>query len=160
MVLLSSMVITPSFDTFSIASATSCPTPSSPAEMAATLAMCSFPFTFWLILEIASTAQSVAFFIPFLKMMGFAPASRFFIPALIIACARTVAVVVPSPATSLVLVATSFTSCAPMFSNGSSSSISFAMVTPSLVMSGAPNDLSSTTFLPLGPKVTLTVSAS
>ena len=30
-----------------------------------------------------------------------------------IACARTVAVVVPSPATSLVLVATSFTSCAP-----------------------------------------------
>src|SRR5579864_3936505 len=32
------------------------------------------------------------------------------------ACARTVAVVVPSPATSLVLLATSRTICAPMFS--------------------------------------------
>lgn len=77
-----------------------------------------------------------------------------------VAWARTVAVVVPSPAASLVLVATSFTSCAPMFSNGSASSISFAMVTPSLVMSGAPKDLSRTTFLPFGPNVTLTVSAN
>ena len=160
MVLDSSMVITPLLLTFSIASATSCPTASSPAEIAATLAMCSLPFTFWLILPMVSTAHAVAFFIPFLRMMGLAPAARFFIPAFTIACARTVAVVVPSPATSLVLVATSFTSCAPMFSNASSSSISFAMVTPSLVIRGAPKDLSSTTFLPLGPKVTLTVSAS
>ena len=68
--------------------------------------------------------------------------------------------VVPSPATSLVLVATSFTSWAPMFSNGSSSSTSRAMVTPSLVMVGAPNFLSMTTLRPLGPSVTLTVSAS
>ena len=154
------MVITPSPLTFSMASATSCPTSSSPAEIAATLAICSLPFTFWLILEIASTAQSVAFFIPFLKMIGFAPAARFFIPPLTMACASTVAVVVPSPATSLVLVATSFTSCAPMFSKASASSISFAMVTPSLVIRGAPNDLSRTTFLPLGPRVTLTVSDS
>ena len=160
MVLLSSMVITPSLETFSIASATRLPTSSSPAEMVATLAMCSLPFTLELIFAMAATAQSVAFFIPFLKIMGFAPASRFFIPALIIACARTVAVVVPSPATSFVLVATSLTNWAPMFSNGSSSSISFAMVTPSLVIRGAPKDLSSTTFLPLGPSVTLTVSAS
>src|SRR5262245_42969695 len=43
-----------------------------------------------------------------------------------------------------------------MFSNLSSSSISFATVTPSLVMRGAPNDLSSTTFRPFGPSVTLT----
>ena len=93
-------------------------------------------------------------------MIGLAPASRFFIPSLTIACARTVAVVVPSPATSLVLVATSFTSCAPIFSKASSSSISLAMVTPSLVIRGAPKDLSSTTFLPFGPKVTLTVSAN
>ena len=47
-----------------------------------------------------------------------------------------------------------------MFSNPSSSSISFAIVTPSFVISGAPNDLSNTTFLPLGPSVTFTVSAS
>ena len=118
------------------------------------------PSTGELIFLIASTAASVAFFIPFLKMIGLAPAARFLIPSLIIACARTVAVVVPSPATSLVFVATSLTSCAPMFSNASSSSISFAIVTPSFVISGAPYDLSSTTFLPLGPSVTLTVSAS
>ena len=68
--------------------------------------------------------------------------------------------VVPSPATSLVLVATSLTSWAPMFSKGSSSSTSRAMVTPSLVMVGAPNFFSITTLRPLGPRVTLTVSAS
>src|SRR5512140_3109473 len=72
--------------------------------------------------------------------------------------ASTVAVVVPSPATSEVLLATSFTICAPMFSNLSSSWISLATVTPSLVMFGAPNDLSSTTLRPLGPRVTVTAS--
>ena len=46
-----------------------------------------------------------------------------------------------------------------MFSNLSSNSISLATETPSLVTVGAPNDLSKTTFLPLGPKVTLTASA-
>ena len=97
---------------------------------------------------------------PFLKMIGLAPAARFFIPALTIACASTVAVVVPSPAASLVFVATSLTSCAPIFSNLSSSSISLAIVTPSLVISGAPYDLSRTTLRPLGPSVTLTVLAS
>jgi hypothetical protein len=54
------------------------------------------------------------------------------------ACARTTAVVVPSPATSLVFEAASRTICAPMFSNLSESSISLATVTPSLVMRGAP----------------------
>ena len=62
-----------------------------------------------------------------------------------IACASTVAVVVPSPATSLVAVATSRTSWAPWFSKTSSTSISRAIVTPSFVMVGAPNFLSSTT---------------
>src|SRR5271157_2392953 len=74
-------------------------------------------------------------------------------------CARTVAVVVPSPATSEVLEATSRTICAPMFSSGSFSSISFATVTPSLVISGEPNFFSITTLRPLGPRVTLTASA-
>src|SRR4030095_1666541 len=76
------------------------------------------------------------------------------------ACARTVAVVVPSPAMSDVLLATSRTICAPMFSSGSLRSISFATVTPSLVMVGDPNFLSRTTFRPLGPSVTFTASAS
>src|SRR5689334_8272354 len=47
-----------------------------------------------------------------------------------------------------------------MFSNGSWSSISLAMVTPSLVMVGGPNFLSSTTLRPRGPSVILTASAS
>src|SRR5664279_2551049 len=74
--------------------------------------------------------------------------------------ARMVAVVVPSPATSLVLEATSRTICAPMFSSGSLSSISLATVTPSLVMVGPPNFFSRITLRPLGPRVTLTASAS
>ncbi len=72
------------------------------------------------------------------------------------AWARTVAVVVPSPATSDVLDATSLTSWAPMFSQGSLSSTSLATVTPSLVLVGEPNFLSRTMFLPRGPSVALT----
>jgi hypothetical protein len=45
-------------------------------------------------------------------------------------------VVVPSPATSEVLEATSRTIWAPMFSSASFNSISFATVTPSLVIRG------------------------
>ena len=56
------------------------------------------------------------------------------------ACASTVAVVVPSPALSLVFEATSRTICAPMFSSLGPSSISLATVTPSLVTTGAPDD--------------------
>src|SRR5918994_2611673 len=47
-----------------------------------------------------------------------------------------------------------------MFSHGSSSSISLAIVTPSFVIVGAPHFLSSTTFWPLGPSVIATASAS
>src|SRR5204862_663056 len=75
------------------------------------------------------------------------------------ACARTVAVVVPSPATSDVLLATSFTIWAPMFSSASFSSISLATVTPSLVIVGDPNFVSRMTFRPRGPRVTFTALA-
>ena len=47
-----------------------------------------------------------------------------------------------------------------MFSNGSSSSTSRAIETPSLVMVGAPNFFSITTLRPFGPSVTLTASAN
>src|SRR5216684_5955059 len=47
-----------------------------------------------------------------------------------------------------------------MFSDGSSSEISFATVTPSCVTVGAPNFLSRDTLRPLGPRVTFTASAS
>jgi len=156
----SSMVITPSVETFSIASAISLPTFSSAEEMVATLAISSVPLTTLELSLMTLTAVSTAFAIPLRSTIGFAPAAMFFAPSWMIACARTVAVVVPSPAASFVLVATSRTSCAPMFSNGSSSSMSFAMVTPSLVTSGAPNSRSRTTFLPFGPSVIFTVSAS
>src|SRR6059058_1280687 len=73
---------------------------------------------------------------------------------------KTVAVVVPSPATSLVLLATSRTICAPIFSKRLASSISLATVTPSLVDSGEPNDLSRTTLRPRGPRVIFTALAS
>src|SRR3954454_1992418 len=96
---------------------------------------------------------------PRLRSIGFIPAATPRAPSRTIAAARTVAVVVPSPATSLVLEATSRTICAPMFSNLSESSISLATVTPSLVIRGAPKLFSSTTLRPLGPSVTLTASA-
>src|SRR6266511_838102 len=75
------------------------------------------------------------------------------------ACASTVAVVVPSPATSDVLLATSLTIWAPMFSSASFNWISFATVTPSLVIVGDPNVLPRMTFRPLGPSVTFTALA-
>ena len=75
------------------------------------------------------------------------------------ASARTVAVVVPSPASSEVLDAASFTICAPRFSKGSSSSISSATVTPSFVTFGAPQDFSITAVRPRGPSVTFTARA-
>src|SRR5882724_10404838 len=103
----------------------------------------------------ASTARSM----PRFRSIGFMPAATAFEPSLTMAWASTVAVVVPSPATSEAFEATSRTICAPMFSNLSSSSISFATVTPSLVMRGAPNDLSRTTLRPFGPSVTLTALA-
>jgi hypothetical protein len=95
-----------------------------------------------------------------LTAIGLWPAATSLLPSWKIACASTVAVVVPSPATSDVLLATSRTICAPMFSNLSSSSISLATVTPSLVTTGAPKLFSITTLRPLGPSVTLTAFAS
>ena len=161
MLLASSTVITPSLPTLSIASAIISPMAGSwLAEMVPIWAI-SFLFLvgfaiFWISGIIAATAASI----PRLMSIGFAPAVTFFIPSRKIAWAKTVAVVVPSPALSLVLLATSLTICAPIFSNGSANSISFATVTPSLVMVGEPNFLSMTTLRPLGPKVNLTVSAS
>ena len=86
----------------------------------------------------AATTVSVAFSMPRRMPSASAPAVTFLRPSETMTSASKVAVVVPSPATSLVLTATSRTSWAPMFSIGSSSSTSLATVTPSLVMSGAP----------------------
>ncbi len=158
--LLSSTVMTPSLPTFSMASATISPIAGSAAEMAATWAIFSRSLMGTDCSLMAATTASTASSMPFFSWMGLAPAATFCRPALMSAWARTVAVVVPSPAMSLVLDATSLTSWAPMFWNGSSSSISFAMVTPSLVIVGDPNFLSRTTFRPFGPMVIFTALAT
>src|SRR6185312_8932224 len=156
----SSTVITPSLPTFFIASARNFPISTSPlAEIVPTWAISSLEVTFFEFFFRSSTTASTARSMPRLRSIGFIPAATAFEPSFTIACARTVAVVVPSPAKSDDFEATSRTICAPIFSNLSSSSISLATVTPSLVMRGAPYDLASTTLRPLGPSVTLTASA-
>ena len=77
-----------------------------------------------------------------------------------IAYANTVAVVVPSPATSFVLDAAWRIRQTPVFSKLSFRLISLAIVTPSLTICGVPNFLPSTTFRPLGPNVIDTASAN
>ena len=67
-------------------------------------------------LEMASATALEALSMPRLSIIGLAPAERFLSPSVTMACASTVEVVVPSPAMSLVLVAASFSSWAPMFS--------------------------------------------
>src|SRR6266545_2170452 len=156
----SSTVMTPSLPTLSITSAMISPTSGSAALIAATAAICSRLSTSTLCFSSSATIASTAFSMPRLTPIGLAPAVTTRRPSLTIACPRTTAVVVPSPATSSVLVATSLRSCAPMFSNGSSSSMSRAIVTPSLVIVGEPNFLSRTTLRPFGPIVTRTASAS
>src|SRR6266566_400576 len=119
---LSSTVITPSLPTLSIASAMSVPICGSWLEMAATCATSSWPLMGTASFLISSSTASTAFSMPILSCIGLAPAVTFRKPSLIMVWASRVAVVVPSPATSLVLV-------------------------------GAPNFFSSTTFRPLGPSV-------
>src|SRR5947208_10475273 len=156
----SSTVMTPSLPTFSIASAIRLPIVLSLFE--AIVATWAISFLSLVALENplrSFTTASTAASMPRLSPIGLAPAVTFFSPSRKIAWASTVAVVVPSPATSEVLEATSLTIWAPMFSNLSASSISLATVTPSLVTVGAPQDFSITTFRPRGPRVTVTASA-
>ena len=158
---LSSTVMTPSLPTFSSASAIIEPISLSAAEIAATLAMAAGSVsTFFDWLRIDSTAASTACSMPCFRTIGLAPAATLRRPSRTMAHASTVAVVVPSPATSSVFFATSLTSSAPIFSYGSSRSISLAMDTPSFVIVGAPHFFSSTTLRPFGPSVTRTASAS
>src|ERR1700754_1595204 len=158
--LASSTVITPSLPTLDMAWAIMSPTSLSPlAEMVPTWPISSLDFTFLERFLRSATTASTAFSMPRFRSIGFMPAATDLAPSRTMARASTVAVVVPSPATSLVLEATSRTIWAPIFSNLSASSISLATVTPSLVMRGAPNDLSIMTLRPLGPSVTLTALA-
>src|SRR5512144_2453829 len=157
----SSTVMTPSLPTLSIASAILSPISLSPlAEIDPTWAISFRPLVGTEIRFSSSTTASTALSMPRFSDIGLTPAVTDFSPSRYTACASTVAVVVPSPARSEVLVATSFTIWAPMFSISSSSSISLATVTPALVTVGLPNFLSMTTLRPLGPSVTFTASAN
>src|SRR5579875_1377236 len=156
----SSTVITPSLPTFFIASAMMPPMVASLLALTVPTWAIMSPCTGFDIFFTASTAAATALSMPRFSAIGLAPAATVFTPSRKIAWASTVAVVVPSPATSLVFDATSRTICAPMFSSASGSSISLATVTPSLVMFGEPNFFSITTFRPFGPSVTFTASAS
>src|SRR5580704_8202924 len=155
----SSTVMTPSLPTFFMASAMMLPICLSLLALIVPTWAIMSPLTSRCSFLISSTAAATARSMPRLRAVGLAPAATVFTPSRKMACASTVAVVVPSPATSEVLEATSRTICAPMFSSGSWSSISFATVTPSLVMIGAPNFFSITALRPLGPSVIFTASA-
>src|SRR5246127_4191994 len=152
--------MTPSLPPFSIASAMVLPIDSSAfAEIVPTWGMALESLQGLESFFSSSTAVSTALSTPRLRSIGLRPEETAFRPSRMIACASTVAVVVPSPASSEVLDATSFTICAPMFSNLSFNSTSFATDTPSLVMVGAPKLFSSTALRPLGPRVALTALA-
>ena len=75
---------------------------------------------------------------PSLIEIGFAPAATFFNPSLTIAYAKTVAVVVPSPATSFVFEAACRIKETPVFWMWSFKLISLAIVTPSFTIWGEP----------------------
>ena len=78
---------------------------------------------------------------PRLRAVGLAPAATVFTPSRKMAVLSTVAA--GGAVAGYVGVLQPLTSCAPMFSSGSCSSISFATVTPSLVMIGATGPLRS-----------------
>ena len=103
--------------------------------------------------------MSTAFLIPFLNKIGLAPVVKHLSPSLKIFSAKTVAVVVPSPAISLVFVHAPLRICTPVSSTSSAITISLAIVTPSLVTIGVFFMWSTITFLPFGPRVIFTAFA-
>ena len=158
--LASSTVMTPSLPTLSIALAIISPMSLAPlAEMVPTWATSPLSLTGVDMALMSSMTRATALSIPRFRSIGFMPAATDFMPSRTMAWARTVAVVVPSPAMSFVLDATSRSIWAPMFSNLSVSSISLATETPSFVVRGAPKDFSITTLRPFGPSVTFTALA-
>mmetsp|Transcript_6127 Transcript_6127/g.16989 ORF Transcript_6127/g.16989 Transcript_6127/m.16989 type:complete len:200 (-) Transcript_6127:367-966(-) len=153
-------VITPSLPTFSIALAMSSPMATSPlAEMVPTWEISSGVLIIFARLFSWLMTWSTAALMPRLRSMGLRPAATDRRPSTRMALVSTVAVVVPSPATSFVADATCFTSDAPTFWYLSENSSALATVTPSLVILGPPYGCSITTLRPLGPIVSWTASA-
>ena len=112
--------MTPSSPTVCRVLATMLPIDSSSlAEIAATRERCSRESTGCATDDRCSTIAPTAMSMPRLTSTGLPPEVIAFMPSRTMACAMTVAVVVPSPTVSLVLTAASLRTCAPMFSNGS-----------------------------------------
>src|SRR6267142_1691416 len=140
----SSTVMTPSLPTFSIASAIRLPIVLSLLEaIVATWAISFLSLVDLLSFFSSSLTASTAASMPRLRPIGLAPAVTLRRPSRKMAWASTVAVVVPSPAMSEVLEATSFSIWAPMSSYETFSS----------------NFLSMTTLRPFGPSVAFTACA-
>ena len=98
---------TPSGPTLSMASAIMAPMMSSfPAEIEAMALMSSRPLTGLALFSSSSTRADTVLSMPFFTETGLAPEVTLKRPSLMISRARTDAVVVPSPAESLVLLAT------------------------------------------------------
>jgi hypothetical protein len=109
-VFASSTVITPSLPTFFIASAIILPTVLSPfAEIVPTWPISSEDWTFLARRSMSLTTAAAARSMPRFKSIGFMPAATSLRPSFMIEAVSTVAVVVPSPALSLVFEATSRT---------------------------------------------------
>ena len=85
-------------------------------KLDAVAAICSLVSTEVAWAASSSAMAATAFSMPRLRPIGLAPAATLRRPSLTSAWASTVAVVVPSPATSSVFLATSLTSSAPIFS--------------------------------------------
>ena len=159
--LASSTVMTPSLPTASTASAIRAPISSSLLEAIVATCLIVSPVSTGTALSFReSTTVSIAWSNPAFSSTGLDPDSMFFRPWWHRLWASMDAVDVPSPALSWVLLATSWISLAPMLANGSPSSMSLAIVTPSLMIEGLPHDFSSTTVLAAGPRVTLTAFAT
>ena len=102
--------MTPSLPTFSIASANR--SPISVSLLLATVPTWAISFLLLMVIDIFlsfSVMSATAFSMPCFMCIGLTPATTAFSPSLKIDSAITVAVVVPSPATSLVFEATSRT---------------------------------------------------
>ncbi len=100
-VLASSTVMTPSLPTFCMAVEIILPTDSSPlAEIVPTCATSAFEVTFFEFFLRSATIASTARSMPRFRSIGFMPAATDLAPSRTMAWARTVAVVVPSPAWS------------------------------------------------------------
>ncbi len=139
-------------------SATTFPISSFCAEMVATCSSSLSSLTGIAIRSSSLVMALTAFSMPIRRLMEDAPATMFLWASDAMAYPRTVAVVVPSPAWSLVLLAASFNNSQPIDSNRSFKTVSRLTPTPSWITIGGPYSLQIATLVARGPRVEPTAS--